>query len=230
MEKKHTVRNVEKKVTKLARQLKPEIKYITDDYALPIGAGTAYVDGPDIGRGTLPSQRTGARVRLLGAELNYYIFNTAGQAPAFLTAPRVVRVCVILDKMGNEAAVLNLAKVFDEDSNVPGNFLFPTTQRNREYLSRFSILYDKVHVVGPELQQGGANTTSLGDNNSNYIIRRNIKLNFKTPGIYNETAATGTPANTIAGHLYIAYFGTIVPAGVPATVMNATMRLKFTDV
>lgn len=227
---KHTVKAVEKKVTKLSKQLKPEIKYDTTAVALAIPAGTSFVTVGDIARGAGTNDRIGAKCKIIGIEWNWYMFNTAPVPPAFNTAPFVVRILIVCDKRSNQQA-FNPANVFDADINVPGQPFYFTTARNREYLNRYSVIYDKTFTVGPEIQQGGLNN-STSDNNLNYKYRRFRKKQNQL-AVYTESSVNGTPPETIQGHYYIGFHCTLPPVTVPATPtpnFNGIFRLLFTDV
>lgn len=227
---KHTVKTVEKKVTKLSRQLRPEIKYQATAIAQNLPVGSSFSNGPNIGRGAGTNQRVGAKCKIIGLEFNWFMFNTAPVPPAFNTAPFVVRILVICDKKSNQQA-FNAGNVFDPDPNIPGEPFFFDTFRNREYLNRYSVVYDKTFTVGPEIQQGGINV-STADNNTNYKYRR-FKKKQNQMAIYTENGTVGSPPETIQGHYYIGFHCTVPPVTVPATptpLFNGQLRLLFTDV
>lgn len=217
-----------KRIAKKVNQMKPEVKYITEDKDFLLRTDNATQNAViqqklfTIARGDGLDERIGSKIRSVGWEFMYALFNTGP-----LSQAAFFRVCLVYDNNPNQTR-FQMNMLFDPHVQ-PGPFpvaFSDITLRNRQYLQRFNIVYDKIGTIGdPGLS--AAFTTALpagGNDRCLKNFRTSKKHNKKI--IYTEDGATGAIAQTIKGAFYLLTWCSIDNQ----LQISATIRLKYTDV
>lgn len=221
---KNTVAKVNQRVTRLAREVMPEVKHIgvQDNLNLPINEANIALNRRhyfDILPGNGPQDRIGNKVKALGLKWRFLL-----RATSDTTQNRVhmVRMVLLLDKRTNNAA-MNLA-----DYNITGGpsslYLDPSSLRNEEFRKRFRVIFDKVIRIGGKTSNAGNYST---DADCQRFISGGIK--FKKPVIltYNNASAAGLPVDTVSGSFYMLQLDTTNSTA--GCSLDLECRLYFSD-
>lgn len=233
----HTVAALNKKVDKIAKRDKPEVKRLQWGLLSPPAApneSTSFqmsTTNPavimrqlcPILRGLGQTQRIGSRVKNVKMEYAYDILNTGAVAnPAFL------RVAIIYDKKPNQALPL-MTELFDVNPVFPGVPMSNIQFRNVNYMKRFRFLVNHFLTIG---SNGGAPASPAGGNMPNILHRHgSVKLNDIITQ-YVEGAVVGTFDQITEGAFYLLAWSSVeVPPAAPGNEIGFTglFRLHYSD-
>lgn len=152
----------------------------------------------NIAQGGTTNTRDGAQCKMLGIDFNYLLTISANASrPA-------VRIMLVLDKQTNQA-IYTIADLI-EDVSASDNIVSP---RNLDNKHRFTILYDRTHVLG---LQG----------NTNIVVRKYIKKDI----LLRYDASTPSIADLTQNSLSLVQVTN--DAAEPPTI-TSFMRIRFVD-
>nr|QXP07673.1 MAG: putative capsid protein [Arizlama virus] len=163
-----------------------------------------------IARGDEIFERTGRQIVMKSVELRWQVASTTTTGIA-----QTCRIMLVYDRQANGAAptILNVIR------GAADGFL-PHQPRNLENRRRFTILYDRTFVVGPQ----GTSTTALG---VAPIVADKFYRKLNHPVEFNSGDA-GTIADITTGSLYVLTIGNVA-AGDTDALMNAVCRVRYQD-
>lgn len=222
---KHTLKVVEKKVNKISRTLKPEIKQNTAYLAFQIqnlSYANARTQFAIIPQGTGKTERIGNKIMGLGIEFRYDLLNTGTTA-----VPAFVRVSLVYDRKPNQA-VPAAGTIWDQNPQTT-LFLGHLNVRNTDYLDRFSIMYDKVHRLGT---LGNNVLPDFTGGNMPCIDFAKRRMKFKKISRYILPSPNGTIGEITEGAYYIFVWSTVEPLAPPnnAIQFDGIIRFTYTDI
>jgi len=156
--------------------------------------------------GTGASERIGMKVSIRSIEMRYNLEVTPATG-----LEQTNRVLLVLDRQCNGAAPGALTDIITAASC--------QAPRNLANRKRFKIIMDKSYAMG-------ATAVATGNPTSRWI-KKYIKLGRPIVEEFN-TGVAGTVADISSNSLYFVTIGSIV-AGDADSVLNATIRLRYTD-
>lgn len=197
-----------KRVAKIEKEFKPELKYMTQTEATGIGPRLLPPTSTEvypttsiwqlfpITQGPTGTERIGNQIKGDHIMLKYSLTNLTNGVQI---NNMYCHIMIIFDKASNESnlnALAEVQKLFDQDA-VNFQYLDFNNQFNNEYKKRFTILHDKIHEIGRLPATG----TTVG---TTYVkLKRRISTKFITK--YNPSAITGLPADIATGTYYMLY-------------------------
>ncbi len=153
----------------------------------------------NIPQGDTTNTRDGAQIKMLGYELNYLIRMSVSADTA-----TYIRIMLVLDKQTNQAVYVNTDLL--EDVTNTDAILSP---RNLDNMRRFSVLYDRTHVLSPGGSQG-------------VVVKKYIKRNI----LIRYDASTSAIADLTSNSLSLIQVGSQVTNDPLITVFG---RLRYVD-
>lgn len=174
-------------------------------YTLDTTMDIVLVNG--VATGTDFTQRIGRKINNVSVQLRGFFQPTL--AAVSNTQTEQVRCLLIEDSQTNGAAPA-AADIFQDPANT-NSFM---NLNNRE---RFRVIYDKVLTLAPY-------NTAIATQNTNNVPSLNVYKKVSVPTVYEGTA--GTVGSIASGAIF---FCTIGSNTVSNWVLNATLRVRFTD-
>lgn len=230
---KHTLKAVEKKVAKIEKRDKPEVKRLQWGNNVGGTSSTNFILSTTnpavilrqicpIERGLGQNQRIGSKVNNVRLEYAYDVLNTGAQA-----SPAFVRIIGLYDKSPNQALPI-LSDIFDVNPYFPAVPVSNVCFKNVNYKSRFKFLFDHYHTMG----SNGASIAAPSGGNIPMILHRHgsKKLNVKT--IYSEAGISGLIGTITEGAFYLVAWASVEVPPFPAgneIQFTGLFRLHYTD-
>lgn len=197
-----TVKTLAKKVAKIAKVSRPEIKHVYVDATLtpPMSIetfpSTSVQHCVVVPSGVIGNQRIGNRIR--GKFMNFRF--RLQQLTSAQSNNVACRVMIVIDKTPNQLDIgLNPASLADlmQVSLVNGQYLDPINHFNPEYHKRFKILYDEVIDVGR------ATSNSVEGVNTFKFRHKRIKCPYVS--VFDTNTTSGAAITITEGTYWLIY-------------------------
>ncbi len=147
----------------------------------------------NIPQGDTSNTRDGSQVKMIGYEFNYFIQQSSAAVNADF-----IRVMLVVDKQTNQAIYL-AADLLDDITNLDSI----VTPRNLDNMKRFTVLYDRVHI----LSKGGTNGAHVKKYFKKDLLIRYDASTSAIADLTSNSISLLTVASTASNDPAITFFG-----------------------
>lgn len=176
-------------------------------------------------QGANQGQRVGARLYGKRIEFRYELIN-----PGAAAVSGFFRVMILYDKKPNGAlpsvaGAPSLLPIFDQNPTIAPVQMSTIAFRNETFRSRFSVLYDRTHVLGTN---GNAVTPDLSGGNLPVTVHAQKVFKCTKPTKYADVSPNGTINEITDGSYILLAWCQFAPAGSEPQISNS-IRFYYTD-